>query len=92
MCAGGFLGGDTQIYGVRPGSSQYFQLPYDMILLFNAQVASVDTWGDGDDVPIYERLFLGGSNNLRGFGFRDVGPKDENGEPIGGQHSRPLDG
>ena len=36
-------------------------------------------------VPLYDRLFLGGSNNLRGFRFRDVSPKDFNGEPIGGQ-------
>jgi outer membrane protein insertion porin family len=35
-------------------------------------------------VPIYDRLYLGGSNNLRGFRFRDVSPKDEDGEPIGG--------
>jgi len=42
-------------------------------------------WGAGNQVPIYERLFLGGSNNLRGFPFREVGPQDENGEPTGGQ-------
>jgi outer membrane protein insertion porin family len=36
-------------------------------------------------VPIYDRLYLGGSNNLRGFAFRDVGPRDHQGEPIGGQ-------
>src|SRR5207244_7324505 len=34
--------------------------------------------------PIFERLFLGGSNNLRGVPFREVGPQ-QNGEPIGGQ-------
>ena len=34
---------------------------------------------------IYDRLFLGGSNNLRGFDFREVGPKDVQGEPLGGQ-------
>lgn len=37
------------------------------------------------NVPIYDRLYLGGSNNLRGFRFRDVGPKDSNNEPIGGK-------
>ena len=37
------------------------------------------------NVPIYDRLYLGGSNNLRGFRFRDVGPKDTNNQPIGGQ-------
>ena len=36
-------------------------------------------------VRIFDRLFLGGSNNLRGFSFRDVGPRDVNGEPLGGQ-------
>ena len=36
-------------------------------------------------VPIYDRLYLGGSNNLRGFAFRDVGPRDKSGEPLGGQ-------
>jgi outer membrane protein insertion porin family len=35
-------------------------------------------------VPIFDRLFLGGSNNLRGFAFRDVGPRDSSGEPLGG--------
>jgi outer membrane protein insertion porin family len=36
-------------------------------------------------VPIFDRLYLGGSNNLRGFRFRDISPKDFNGQPIGGQ-------
>ena len=48
-------------------------------------MASVDVWGGGDRVPIYDRLYLGGQNNLRGFRYRDVSPKDENNEPIGGQ-------
>src|SRR5439155_15210761 len=37
------------------------------------------------NVPIYDRLYLGGSNNLRGFRFRDISPKDSNNQPIGGQ-------
>jgi outer membrane protein insertion porin family len=82
--AGGFLGGDTQIYGLDLEGSQYFHLPKDLILLLNGEVATVSQWGSGDQVPIFERLFLGGSNNLRGFPFREIGPK-ENGEPTGGQ-------
>jgi outer membrane protein insertion porin family len=83
--AGGFLGGDTQIYGLDLEGSQYFHLPWDTILLINGEIATVSQWGNGDDVPIFERLYLGGSNNLRGFPFREVGPQDENGEPIGGK-------
>jgi len=81
---GGFLGGDVQIYGLDLEGSQYFLFPGDLILLINSEVATVDSWGSGSDVPIFERLYLGGSNNLRGFPFREVGPKDVNGEPLGG--------
>src|SRR5438093_2336516 len=82
--AGGFLGGDTQIYGLDLEGSQYFHLPKDLILLINGEIATVSQWGNGNEVPIFERLFLGGSNNLRGFPFPEVGPQ-ENGEPVGGQ-------
>jgi outer membrane protein insertion porin family len=85
MIAGGFLGGDVQIYAFDLEGSQYFRLPKDTILLINGEISTVSQWGSGTEVPIYERLFLGGSNNLRGFPFREVGPQDENGEPVGGQ-------
>ena len=83
--AGGFLGGDTQIYGWDLEASQYFPFKWDTILLFNGEIATVNQWGSGTDVPIFDRLYLGGSNNLRGFDFRDVGPKDQFGEPLGGK-------
>ncbi|PYK26265.1 MAG: outer membrane protein assembly factor BamA [Verrucomicrobia bacterium] len=82
--AGGFLGGDVQIYGWDLEGSQYFPLKWDTILLFNGEIATVDTWDNGAFVPLFERLYLGGANNLRGFPFREVGPQ-QNGEPIGGQ-------
>ncbi len=47
---------------------------------------TVDSHGGGG-VPIFKREFLGSSNNLRGFDYREVGPKDENGEPTGGLSS-----
>jgi outer membrane protein insertion porin family len=100
--SGGFLGGDVQIYGGDVEASQYFHLPWDLIILLNAEAAVVDTWDvpptilfpndkpnkpptEVSAVPIFDRLFLGGSNNLRGFAYRDVGPRDKHGEPIGGQ-------
>ncbi|PYI77136.1 MAG: outer membrane protein assembly factor BamA, partial [Verrucomicrobia bacterium] len=82
---GSFLGGDIQMYGMDLEGSQYFHLPWDTILLINGEIATVSHYSSGSGVPIYERLYLGGSNNLRGFPFREVGPQDENGEPTGGQ-------
>ena len=78
------MGGSVQIYGFDLDASQYFHLPYDTILLLNGEAAVATTWGDQNIVPIYDRLYLGGAYNLRGFKFRDVGPKDNNGNPIGG--------
>jgi outer membrane protein insertion porin family len=78
-------------YGLNFQGAQYFNLPGDTILSFEGAWRTVDSWGGGDNgVPIFERLFLGGANNLRGFQFREVGPKDETGEPIGGGTSAYL--
>ena len=73
-------------------AAQYFLFPYDIILTLDGGVGVVSTWGNGTSVPIFDRLYLGGANNLRGFDFRDVGPKDINGEPIGGNTSCPHHG
>lgn len=86
--AGGPLGGTVQDYGITLDASKYVLLPWDTILSFKGQIGVVDTWGGstngGRGVPIFDRLYLGGANNLRGFDFRDVSPKDEDGNPIGG--------
>lgn len=83
--AGGPLGGNEQIFGVDVEGSRYFLLPGDTILTINGEFSAVQTWGGGDKVPIFDRLFMGGANNLRGFRFREVGPKDDHGEPLGGK-------
>lgn len=85
--AGGFIGGNESIYGFDIDASKYIALPGDTILSFEAQIAGVDNWSGGSRVPVYDRLYLGGANSLRGFKYRDVGPKetDSGGEPIGGQ-------
>jgi outer membrane protein insertion porin family len=91
------LGGDVNVYGGNIGGQQFFHLPGDTILSFEGMARLVqgstdnnDTNGSGVDnggVPIFERLFLGGANNLRGYDYRDVGPKDSTGEGIGGNMS-----
>jgi outer membrane protein insertion porin family len=106
---GGPLGGDVQIGGASVEASKYFNFKWDTILTLNAEAAVVDTWGSGTTgqngrdlgVPLYDRLFLGGVNNLRGFRYRFAGgsgrvkvrPGEGNGgrgapqvgEPVGGR-------
>ena len=83
--AGGYLGGNTDVFGFDLTASHYIHGPLDTILLLNGEIGSVDTLPDGDRVPVFDRLYLGGPNNLRGFGFRKVGPLDFKGNPVGGR-------
>ncbi|MGD7653658.1 MAG: outer membrane protein assembly factor BamA [Verrucomicrobiales bacterium] len=73
--AGSFLGGDVETVTVSAMGSKYWNLKWDSIFSVNGELAFVDTFG-GDDIPIFERMFLGGGRTLRGFEFRDVGPRD----------------
>jgi outer membrane protein insertion porin family/translocation and assembly module TamA len=36
------------------------------------------------DVPIFKRFFAGGSTTMRGFPFQELGPLDDNEDPVGG--------
>lgn len=36
------------------------------------------------DVPIFKRFFAGGSTSMRGFPFQELGPLDDNDDPVGG--------
>lgn len=92
--SGGGLGGTVNDYGLNLEATHYVLLPFDIILMAKAQIAVVGSIGGGTQspnnpdtnlgVPIFDRLYLGGANDMRGFQYRAVGPKDEFGNPIGG--------
>jgi outer membrane protein assembly factor BamA len=55
------------------------------VLLYGGTLGIVESTTD-EGVPIFERLFAGGSNSIRGFSFRGVGPIDSvSKEQIGGK-------
>jgi len=87
--AGGPLGGDTDFGKIEAKSVWYFPGFFEGHVLELASEAGVVTsYGNGDRgrprVPIFDRWFLGGLYSLRGYRYRDVGPQDEFGEPLGG--------
>jgi len=88
VAGGPALSGQTQIYKWGFNGQIYFLMPWweKNILSFNGSTGVVEQWDDGTRVPIFEKFFMGGPNTVRGFKFRDVGPKDEAyGEPLGGK-------
>lgn len=82
---GGPLGLDESIYEVGARSSYFYPMIFDHTLNLQGWARSVNYYGDSDHVPIFDRLFLGGSRTIRGFNFREVSPVNENGDAIGGQ-------
>ena len=81
------LGGDVNSFTISVQAQKYWNLKWDSILSISGELASVEGM-NGDDVHIFERMFLGGGRTLRGFKFRDVGPRDyphSTDEAIGGK-------
>jgi outer membrane protein insertion porin family len=78
------LGGDTRFYRVVGETVWFFPLPVlDLVWAVRGLGGYARGWG-GEEVPIFERFFLGGATSLRGQRTRSVAPKDANGEVIGG--------
>jgi outer membrane protein insertion porin family len=89
--AGGPFGGDVTVYKLNARSTVYFPLFNKHVFQLQGAAGVVDAFGSSrgsnapwNDVPIFDRYFLGGANSLRGFQYRAVSPRDINGEPVGG--------
>lgn len=80
------LGGETHFVKGQLKSAHYFPVPFftDHVFKWASELGASAPFSDSPRVPIFDRFFLGGPNNLRGFKFRRAGPKDDQGEPIGG--------
>ena len=92
--AGGILGGDFNMF--RP-AMEYRQYISDKwlsggrnVFAFNLQLQYVQSFGGRSVVPFFDRFFIGGENDIRGFDIRSISPiavtltrqLDVNGEPI----------
>jgi outer membrane protein insertion porin family len=84
--AGAVLGGDVDTVTLSAQGQKYWTLKWDSIFSVNGELAFVDSV-QGDEIPVFERMFLGGGRTLRGFEFRDIGPRDVDytNEVYGGQ-------
>ena len=57
----------------------------DSMLAIGARAGTIVPLGGKDSMPIDERFFNGGSNSVRSFRDRTLGPKDARGHPVGGE-------
>ena len=71
--AGQFLGGDVDTITLNIEGSKHWNLWFDSILTLRGRASVVESDGV---TPIFDRQFLGGARDLRGFEYRDIGPRD----------------
>jgi len=77
------LGGETR-YVKTVGSTAYFQPIWLGHVLSGRLEAGYGVGWSDEDLPLFERFYLGGPNSVRGVKFRRISPVDETGTRIGG--------
>jgi outer membrane protein insertion porin family len=73
---GGVLGGTVDYY--RPTVETVFYRPFGrrMALGLRGQAGWVRPFGSTEEIPYYQRYFLGGETQIRGYDVRSVAPYD----------------
>lgn len=85
--AGGIFGGDAEYGRLELQGARFFQTfdPMEQVLSVSGRTGTLGRF-DGEDanVPFFEKFFLGGPYNLRGWDYRDAGIDPAINEPEGG--------
>lgn len=79
----GLPGADLKYHKETYKYQRYFPLTRHYTLMLNGEVGFGDGYGGGP-LPIFKNFFAGGVNSVRGFRNSTIGPKDQNGDPRGG--------
>ncbi len=83
-------GSTVQTYSTGVSGSLFYNSVWDSIFSIHFAAETVDAVDRDEDVPIFERCYLGGQRDLRGFRYRDVGmidPALAGDETMGGNSS-----
>jgi outer membrane protein insertion porin family len=86
--SGGPFGADTDLYQAGFKAAYYISPWFGHVFSVQASYDTVESYGKTDEVPIGSRLFAGGGRTIRGFRYRDVGPKVA---PVSGDSLSPYD-
>jgi len=75
---------DYHFYRILLETRKYQRLANSLIWATKFKIGLIEPTRMGEVTPIEERYYAGGSNSIRGWRRSDIGPKNSNGEPIGG--------
>jgi outer membrane protein insertion porin family len=76
--SGGLLQGDDEFIKYIADSSWYHPLFWSTVFHWHGQAGYIMENGD-DEIPLFERFYLGGINSVRGYKGRDIAPRYDDG-------------
>jgi outer membrane protein insertion porin family len=76
--------GDFDFYTITGEAKKYQRLAWETVLAGRAKLAFATPIGAEENLPLFERLYAGGEQSVRGYGRRRLGPRDSDNNPIGG--------
>jgi outer membrane protein insertion porin family len=85
--AGGIFGGDAEYGRLELQGARFIQTfdAMEQVLSISGRTGTLGRFnGEDADVPFFEKFFLGGPYNLRGWDYRDAGVNPVIDEPEGG--------
>lgn len=75
--------GSLQYYKLSYQQQHYFPLNKTFTLMINGEVGIGDGLA-GEELPFFKNFYAGGNSSVRGFKNGTLGPKDANGDALGG--------
>jgi outer membrane protein insertion porin family len=80
----GLPGGTLRFYKLSGEHKRYIPLTQTFVGYMNAEIGYGAGYG-GKPLPFFRNYYTGGPTSVRGFYPANIGPKDINGDPTGGQ-------
>ena len=81
----GLPGADLTFYRASYQLQWYHPVTRDWVFFTNSQIGYAGGY-QNKPLPFFKVFYLGGVNSLRGYQTASVGPKDTNGDSLGGSH------
>jgi len=78
--------GGAKFHRTSYETAHYWPIAGKLVGMLHGQISWADGYGD-DDLPAFERYYMGGPKSLRGYTIKNIGPKDSTGNPLGGNQS-----
>jgi outer membrane protein insertion porin family len=80
----GLPGGTLRFYKLSGEHKRYIPLNQTFVAYMNAEIGYGGGYG-GKPLPFFRNYYTGGPTSVRGFYPANIGPKDINGDPTGGE-------